>query len=117
MKDAIGQIICWKCQRGTGKNFQLLNVKLDSFNKKTGELIKSSDYICKDCKDQGFLKPEIWNTSFRKFPTKEEIEEMMKRMQELSESSGTPEDEATPPNIPFVDGVSVKEHVDVQITQ
>lgn len=133
MQNAIAQIVCWHCRRGGGEKFQLFNVKQEKIVKKTDGsqqimVVKSDDYICNSCKDAGFLKPETWNSSRVHIPTKEELEEINKRIKDIMALQAQPdvseiiegevvEEESLPkPNIPFVDGVAVKEHVNVEIT-
>lgn len=89
-KGAIAQIICWKCRQYSGRNFNLLNVRLETVNRKTKKLRKSNDYICNQCHSQGYYAPEIWNTSRWVYPTKEELEKMFKQMQE-SANAAAPE--------------------------
>lgn len=113
LKNATAQYVCWRCRRGHGTKFQLFRVDHSSIDPDSGDVKNFTDYICKDCKKEGFLIPDNPGSSRWPYPTKAEIEEFMRRLEDSKSNNETPtvpQDQSG-----FKDHVAVKEQVAVQL--
>jgi hypothetical protein len=84
----VARIVCWRCKRGPGdtryRATDNQEIGRTLYRVRYEDGTKSPDYVCDECKQYG--PPPIYNLSYIKFPTQEELDALEEAIKQQGEN-------------------------------